>query len=196
MRVFSDRLISESELIRCKDVVVNVGKRFFEEDADIVYADPCTFTHFCSSNADDLSSYKVCEDFSKIKKVLESKLTEYNESRAIMSLVLFEQAIRHVTRISRILMFPGGNALLVGVGGSGKQSLSKLAAFICHYETFQISVTSDYSVNDLREHLKDMYKRAGVKPGEPLVFLLTDSQVMNLSVSVTKNLNIFFQIDY
>ena len=74
-------------------------------------------------------------------------------------------------------MFPGGNALLVGVGGSGQQSLSKLAAFICSYETFQISVTSDYSVNDLKEHLKDMYKRAGVKPGEPLVFLLTDSQV-------------------
>jgi len=77
-------------------------------------------------------------------------------------------------------MFPGGNALLVGVGGSGKQSLSKLASFICMYETFQISVTSDYSVNDLKEHLKDMYKRAGVKPGEPLVFLLTDAQVLTI----------------
>mmetsp|Transcript_22422 Transcript_22422/g.30704 ORF Transcript_22422/g.30704 Transcript_22422/m.30704 type:complete len:1916 (+) Transcript_22422:3-5750(+) len=189
MRVFSDRLITESEVSRCRDMIINVGKRFFEEDPEQAYADPCTFTHFVSPfaagsgvnsqamSSDDLSHYRACEDFTRVKKVLEMKLGEYNESRAIMNLVLFEQAIRHVTRIARILMFPGGNALLVGVGGSGKQSLSKLASFICMYETFQISVTSDYSVNDLREHLKDMYKRAGVKPGEPLVFLLTDTQI-------------------
>lgn len=115
MRVFSDRLISESEVGRCRDMVVNVGKRFFEEDAEAVYADPCTFTHFVSSStvpvghghghghgggpgnnaqslaSDDLSVYRACEDFSRVKKVLEMKLGEYNESKAMMNLVLFEQ---------------------------------------------------------------------------------------------------------
>jgi hypothetical protein len=37
----------------------------------------------------------------QLKFVLETKLNEYNETNAIMSLVLFEQAIRHVTRITR-----------------------------------------------------------------------------------------------
>jgi len=180
MRVFSDKLISDLEVLRCRDVVVNVGKRFFDEDTDNAFSDPCTFTHFVptiGSNSDDLTNYRVCDDFNQLKNELEKKLSEYNETNAIMNLVLFEQAIRHIARVARILMFPGGNALLVGVGGSGKQSLSKLAAFICRYETFQISVTSDYSVNDLKEHLKEMYKKAGVKPGEPIVFLLTDSQI-------------------
>ncbi len=55
--------------------------------------------------------------------------------------------------------------------------MSKLAAHICQYETVQISVTSDYSVSDFKEHLKEMYRKSAVKPGLPLVFMLTDTQI-------------------
>lgn len=53
-------------------------------------------------------------------------------------------------RISRILEAPYGNALLVGVGGSGKQSLCRLAAFLSTLEVFQVTLRKGYGISDLK----------------------------------------------
>jgi dynein heavy chain len=55
-----------------------------------------------------------------LNQVLEGKLEEYNEQVASMNLVLFAEAMSHITRIARIVDLPAGSALLVGVGGLGK----------------------------------------------------------------------------
>ena len=103
-------------------------------------------------------------------------MAEYNETNANMDLVLFTDAIKHITRITRIILNPAGHALLVGVGGSGKQSLSRLSSFICNYTLFQIVISSTYGINDLKEDLQKMYMRAGAKD-EGVTFLFTDSQI-------------------
>lgn len=67
-----------------------------------------------------------------------------------MNLVLFDVAMEHISRIARIIFLPVGSALCVGVGGSGKQSLSKLSSFILGYDVIRIVVTSSYKLADLK----------------------------------------------
>ena len=84
--------------------------------------------------------------------------------------------MEHIARICRILNLPGGNALLVGVGGSGKQSLSKLASFILQYDVFRIVVSTSYTLNALKADMQTLFMKAGTM-GMPTVFLLTDAQI-------------------
>ncbi len=77
-----------------------------------------------------MTVYEELTDRKKLTKQLEEKQEDYNHSSDDkMDLVFFEQAAQHILRITRVLRQPRGNAMLIGVGGSGKQSLSKVNSF-------------------------------------------------------------------
>lgn len=150
-------------------------RKAFEDipDADI-FQQPLLFCHFASGIGDP--KYLPVTSYTDLNKMLIDALDNYNDINAAMNLVLFEDAISHILRINRILEAPRGNALLVGVGGSGKQSLSRLAAFISSLEVFQITLRKGYGIPDLKLDIANLYMKAGVK-GIGMVLLMTDAQV-------------------
>ena len=97
-------------------------------------------------------------------------------SRKPMHLTLFRFAIEHVSRIARILREDRGHALLIGVGGSGKQSLTRLAASVMDYEVRSIERTREYGVSDWKRDLRQIL-RGCVQSAQPTVLLLTDAQL-------------------
>jgi dynein heavy chain len=114
----------------------------------------------------------------KLLSYIEEGLTVYNDNNPVMNLVLFEDAMKHVCRITRIIMPSSGHGLMVGVGGSGKQSLSRLGASMMYMTTFQITISSTYSINDLKTDLQLLYQKAGIK-NEDILFLFTEGQITN-----------------
>ncbi|KAI8425205.1 hypothetical protein MSG28_007028 [Choristoneura fumiferana] len=147
---------------------------FQEFDEAVVFEKPLIYCHFAEGIGDP--KYFPIKDWPQIKRLLDESLSGYNDMVASMNLVLFEDAMYHICRINRILEAPRGNALLVGVGGSGKQSLSRLSAFISSLEVFQIQLRKGYCIVDLKVDLAALYIKAGLK-NIGNMFLMTDAQV-------------------
>nr|XP_024219193.1 dynein heavy chain 3, axonemal-like isoform X2 [Halyomorpha halys] len=121
--------------------------------------------------------YDEIPDLDQLEKVMNHYLEDYNLlSRVPMSLVMFKFAIEHVSRISRVLLQDNGHALLVGIGGSGRQSCTKLATSMAEFNLFQIEIGRTYGMAEWRDDIKLLLKRAGVE-GKPRVFLFADSQI-------------------
>ena len=143
-RVFKDRLINESDRNLYDDMLSSIMKDFlkrdyinFTKEGNILFGD---FVPTISSEK-DLKIFireQYCEicDKNKLKIKLEDTLAEHiveKQLKAESSLVLFPYAIDHIVRIARTISTPNGHALLVGVGGSGRRSLTNLAGFLYSY---------------------------------------------------------------
>jgi len=121
--------------------------------------------------------YEEIMDKEKLIKAAEESLDRYNDmADSRMDLVLFNFAIEHLLRIRRILKQPGGHALCVGVGGSGRQSLTRLATKMGDFEIFQIEIKKVYTKVEFREDLKTLFRSVGGK-GEPYTFIFTDNSI-------------------
>ncbi|XP_026855443.2 LOW QUALITY PROTEIN: dynein heavy chain 9, axonemal [Electrophorus electricus] len=185
-RVYRDKMVEDKDFAAFdklqSETVGNLSKVIEEalEEAKVMNM----YCHFALGISEP--RYMPVQSWDSLNKTLLEALNSYNEVNAALNLVLFEDAMAHICRINRILESPRGNALLVGVGGSGKQSLTRLAAFISSLEVFQITLKKGYGIADLKSDLGTLYIKAGVK-NVGTVFLMTDAQVADEKFLVLVN---------
>ncbi|XP_066933177.1 dynein axonemal heavy chain 2-like [Clytia hemisphaerica] len=179
-RVFADRLIDDND----REVFVNLLSDKLGTMMDFSYHNLCPnkvppiFGDFVRGNG----VYEDIVDFKALKTFMEERLEDFNMEPGViaMDLVLFRDAIEHVCRVIRVIGQPRGNMLLVGIGGSGRQSLAKLASYTLEYKVFMIEVTKHYRRQEFHEDLRKLYHQAGVE-NKPTVFLFSDTQVLDES---------------
>jgi len=75
-----------------------------------------------------------------------------------MNLVFFGECIEHILKVARVLRSPRGNIMLIGVGGSGKQSLTKLASYMYEYKLLGIEIKKNYGIMEFRADIKEFMK--------------------------------------
>ena len=140
-RVFGDRLCTKEDMdqfqmIACDILQIKFKVKQSKQEEVFAPGKEIIFSKILSLDA-ETPYYELIDSKEKLLMSLHEKLNNYNLSKANkMDLVFFSDAVRHVCSIMRILMQPRGNAMLIGVSGSGKQSLTHLAAFILEQTSF------------------------------------------------------------
>ncbi|XP_026133128.1 dynein axonemal heavy chain 9 [Carassius auratus] len=185
-RVYRDKMVEDRDFEIFDKLQSETVKKFYEDMEETLEETRAMnmYCHFATGIGEP--KYMAVQSWGSLNKTLLEALDSYNEVNAAINLVLFEDAMSHICRINRILESPRGNALLVGVGGSGKQSLTRLAAFISSLEVFQITLKKGYGIPDLKTDLGALYVKAGVK-NIGTVLLMTDAQVADEKFLVLVN---------
>lgn len=192
LRVFYDRLVDEKDrgwfYILLKKVTKEFMKDTFEsaldpyqDDSGEVSEDNVKRMMFgCYLDTESLEGERRYEEIPTKEifvNVAIAMLAEYNAMhKAKMNIVLFDYALEHLSKICRLLSMPMGNALLVGVGGSGRQSLTRLASTILGQPLFQPEITKSYSVRDWQDDIKRVLRESGGL-SKDTTFLFTESQI-------------------
>uniref|UniRef100_A0A674AYT7 Dynein axonemal heavy chain 12 n=1 Tax=Salmo trutta TaxID=8032 RepID=A0A674AYT7_SALTR len=193
-RVYYDRLVDDQDRAWLYLLMNDIVRDHFKENFEQVFDHLKAPSNKAVSTGDDMRNllfgdymnpdledndrlYSEVPSMESFGQVVELCLDEYNQThKNRMNLVIFRYVLEHLSRISRVLKQPGGNALLVGVGGSGRQSITRLATSMAKMTLFQPEISKSYGLNEWRDDLKFLLKSAGVK-GQKTVFLLTDSQI-------------------
>jgi len=189
-RTFVDKLINNTDKKTFEDILDRATKDTFKDSYGFEDSELLTQYQFADfMRPDEINEdgevlaeapfvYEACPSNEYIKKMANEKLEIYNEKNPAkkMSLVIFDDALAHLLRLCRTINAPAGSAMLVGVGGSGKTSLTRLSASICRHQFFQIALTKSYGLTSLFDDVKVLYEKAGPQGGS-VCFLMTDAEV-------------------
>ena len=186
-RVFSDKLTNlKDKAIYAKFMETQILESFGAEASEAT-KNPMYMVNFLRPDVVDEEGVVVEEapkmyepggTLEDIRPLVITFLEKHNTDNPSkkMELVLFNDALEHLLRINRLMEMPRGSGLLVGVGGSGKQSLTRLSSFISNAKCSQITLTKQYNKNTFQEDLKLLYINAGHKR-LPTTFLFTESEI-------------------
>ncbi|VDK74222.1 unnamed protein product [Dibothriocephalus latus] len=179
LRVFSDRLITEEDKELLKAKVEEQITENFPEDSEHINSEPLIFGDYrLALEEAEVRSYEEIPDYDTVRTIFTEIMETFNERERKMNLVLFDDALDHLSRLQRIIRMDRGHAMAAGVGGSGKTSLIQLATFTAGYEFFQVTLYRGYSEKDFREDLKTLYVQLGQRK-KPTVFFFSDDHAVN-----------------
>eukprot|EP00501_MAST-03F_sp_TOSAG23-6_P001656 GSMAST32.ASY1.ANO1.1724.1 assembled CDS len=177
-RAYGDMMQTSGDFWQYKSYVLKTAKKSFPQMAfepffNQAQTEPLCYFHYAESL--DEQVYDSVLTWESLREQLSVAVEKHNKHEPKIDLILFNDAMSHITRITRILLQRQGHVCLIGHGCTGKQSLARIA---CHMNNMPIHALDSENATGLKERLKEMFVLAGA-PDKQQVLLLTEEYLRN-----------------
>eukprot|EP00340_Litonotus_pictus_P012496 CAMPEP_0170538444 /NCGR_PEP_ID=MMETSP0209-20121228/103311_1 /TAXON_ID=665100 ORGANISM="Litonotus pictus, Strain P1" /NCGR_SAMPLE_ID=MMETSP0209 /ASSEMBLY_ACC=CAM_ASM_000301 /LENGTH=3072 /DNA_ID=CAMNT_0010840135 /DNA_START=28 /DNA_END=9246 /DNA_ORIENTATION=- len=153
---------------------------------------PFYFEDLMFTDLNEESVFLKVADIYSFKIKLENYLHEYNQgkrSKEKMDLIFFDYSLKHLVRLDRMFLKENEHGILVGLTGSGRESLTLLSSYIKKFKLFKIrgkDEVEDYQRKDWQEDIKTLFIQTGLRR-ESTVFVIKDNSINEESYYVDLN---------
>ncbi|VDO03424.1 unnamed protein product [Rodentolepis nana] len=193
LRIFVDRLTTDEDVNLVKSRINSETSNLDPLTKDETLKDPVLFGEYTTElEVGELAHYEDKGDYNAVKNIFNKASRQYlklshsaihkwfikEQHSEHSKLILFNDGIEHLSRLHRIMSTSGGHGLCVGVSGSGRTVLIKLAALAAGCDVFQITLSRNYTEKEFREEVKNLYLRL-VKEDKRIVFLISEDDIID-----------------
>lgn len=81
-------------------------------------------------------------------------LIHYGRDNQNLDILLFQEVLEYVSRIDRVLSFPGGSLLLAGCSGVGRRTITSLVSHMHGAVLFSPKISRGYELKQFKIDLK------------------------------------------
>jgi len=167
-RVFSDKLRDLEDKQEYNNIVTSILNENLDKDTVEQLTEEKMFADYMKPeemNEDTgrpvyPKSYELIKNIEDLRRRTTEYMDQLNQEKKLKhaDLVLFDDCMKYLVKLIRIIQTPQGSAMLVGVGGSGKQSITRLAAYCSQHKIVQIGSDRADRLEELKAEFRIIYQ--------------------------------------
>ncbi|EUD65414.1 hypothetical protein C922_04154 [Plasmodium inui San Antonio 1] len=180
-RAYSDKL-NKADKKKFKTLIIDIVKKMYNKyeinkfvmknDKSLLFSN---FHRGSTTSGYNDKVYDMCRNMDDLTAYLTEELNEYNTFYNL-NIVLFNEGIRHICKLIRIIDNLKSHALLLGIGGCGKTTISKFSSYISSKTFFEMDFSAQCTDNDVKKYLQNIFYKCGMK-NEDIILFLKESKI-------------------
>ncbi|XP_068526326.1 cytoplasmic dynein 2 heavy chain 1 isoform X3 [Anas acuta] len=113
-----------------------------------------------------------------LKDTIKKGVIHYGRDKKEIEVLLFQEVLNYMSRVDRVLSFPGGSLLLAGRSGVGRRTVTSLVSHMHGAVLITPKISRGYELKHFKNDLKYVMELAGIE-AQQVVLLLEDYQFVH-----------------